>query len=166
MGIMITSDLKWASNTEYMCKKAYKRIWTLDIEPLTILDVYEKEIRSILELAVPAWHSGITLKQSLDIERVQKVAVNIILSNPVTGRCDMSYDMALVILNLEPLYVRREKLCEKFAKKTIKSRHSDIFQQNQSEYNTRNKFRFTENKSNTSRCYNSPINYLTRILNS
>ena len=45
----------------------------LDIEPLIILDVYEKEIRSILELAVPAWHSGITLKQSRDIERVQKV---------------------------------------------------------------------------------------------
>ena len=47
------------------------------------------------------------------------MAVNIILSNPVTGRCDMSYEMALVILNLEPLYVRREKLCEKFGVATF-----------------------------------------------
>ena len=99
---------------------------------------------------MPAWHSGITIKQSLEIERVQKVAVNIILSNPVTGRCDM----ALVIMNLEPLYIRREKLCEKFAKKTLKSRHGDIFQPNLSEYNTRNKLKFTEN---TSRCYNSDL---------
>ena len=58
----------------------------LYIEPLTTLDVYEKDICSVLELTLPAWHSGITIKQSLEIERVQKVAVNIILSNPVTGR--------------------------------------------------------------------------------
>ena len=47
----------------------------LDVEPLVMLDVYLKEIRSILELAVPAWHSGLTQKQSADIERVQRVAV-------------------------------------------------------------------------------------------
>ena len=138
----------------------------LDIEPLIILDVYEKEIRSILELAVPAWHSGITLKQSRDIERVQKVAVKIILSNPLTGRCEMPYDMALVILNIEPLYIRREKLCRKFAKKTLNSRHSEMFHLNLSEHNTRNKAKFREYKSNTLRCHNSPINYLTRIPNS
>ena len=172
LGIMISSDLKWDCNTEYICKKAYKRMWSLrrmkilDIEPLVILDVYLKEIRSVLELAVPAWHSGITVKQSKDIERVQKVAVKIILSNSLTGRCDMPYDMALVILNLEPLFVRREKLCEKFAKDTLKSRHSDIFKPNPSDYNTRNKLKYKEYKSNTLRCHNSPINYLTRLLNS
>ena len=143
-----------------------RRMKILDIEPLLILDVYLKEIRSVLELAVPAWHSGITVKQSNDIERVQKVAVKIILSNHLTGRCDMPYDMALVILNLEPLSVRREKLCEKFAKETLKSRHSDIFKLNPSDYNTRNKLKYKEYKSNTIRCHNSPINYLTRILNS
>ena len=132
LGIMITSDLKWAVNTEYICKKAYKRMWilrrmkVLDIEPLVMLEIYEKEIRSILELAVPAWHSGITIKQSDDIERVQKTAVNIILSSSINGKCDMSYDMALVTLSLEPLSVRRDKLCRTFAKKTLKSRHRDI----------------------------------------
>jgi hypothetical protein len=32
--------------------------------------------------------------------------------------------MALVILELEPLEVRREQLCKTFAKKTLKSKHS------------------------------------------
>ena len=56
-----------------------RRMKVLDVEPLSILDVYLKEIRSILELAVPAWHSGLTVKQAEDIERVQKVALKIIL---------------------------------------------------------------------------------------
>ena len=29
LGIILTSDLKWAANTEYVCKKAYKKMWTL-----------------------------------------------------------------------------------------------------------------------------------------
>ena len=84
----------------------------LDIEPLVMLEVYMKEIRSVLELAVPAWHSGLTLKQTADIERVQRVAVTIILSDCTTGTCEYSYEMALVILELEPLEVRRQKLCQ------------------------------------------------------
>ena len=71
----------------------------LDIDPLVILDVYEKEIRSVLELAVPAWHSGLTAKQSDDIERVPRVAVRIILSDSMSGKSDFS---SLVTPNLEP----------------------------------------------------------------
>ena len=69
LGIVITNDLKWERNTHFICTKAYRKIWILrrlkqlDIEPLYILEVYLKEIRSILELAVPAWHSGLTNNQ-------------------------------------------------------------------------------------------------------
>ena len=96
LGVILTSDLKWAANSEYICKKAYSKMWTLrrlklmEIEPLKILDVYKKEIRSVLELAVPAWHSGLTLRQAADIERVQRVAVYIILSDSHTGRSELS----------------------------------------------------------------------------
>ena len=170
LGLIITNDLKWAANTDYICKNAYKRIWTLrrmkklDVEPLVILDVYNKEIRSILELAVPAWHSGLTVKQGADIERVQRVALHIILSDSVTGKCELTYDMALVTLGLEPLDARRDKLCYSFAKKTLKSRHSDMFSRSV-QPNKRNKNTYTENYSRTRRCYNSPLNYLTRLLN-
>ena len=39
----------------------------LDVDPYVILDVYVKEIRAIFVLAVPAWHSGLSKKQSADI---------------------------------------------------------------------------------------------------
>ena len=171
LGIILTNDLKWAANSEYICKKAYKRMWTLrrmkvlDVEPLVILDVYMKEIRSLLELAVPAWHSGLTLKQTADIERVQRVAVHIILSDSKTGRSDYSYNMALVTLGLEPLKVRREKLCLTFAQKALKSRHKDMFTENGNQHYTRNKANYYEPKSNNRRFFKSPLNYLVRLLN-
>ena len=137
----------------------------LDVEPLVILDVYLKEIRSLLELAVPAWNSDLTQKQIADIERVQRVAVSIILSDSKTGSSEFSYNMALVILDLEPLEVRREKLCKTFARKTLKTRHNDIFKVNPNQHYTRNKPEFFENRCNTRRYFNSPVNYLTRLLN-
>ena len=142
-----------------------RRMKVLNLDPLLILDVYVKEIRSVLELAVPAWHSGLTQRQSSDIERVQKVALNIILSDHKTGMSEYSYEMALVILDIEPLDVRREKLCLSFARKTLKSRHRDMFVVNASEHFTREKPTFIEPKTNTRRFFNSPLNYLTRLLN-
>jgi hypothetical protein len=106
LGVMISDDLKWNSNTDYICKKAYKKMWVLrrmkvlDLEPAVILDVYLKEIRSLLELAVPAWHSGLTLKQSVDIERVQRLALEIILSDVATEKSEYNYDMAMVVLDI------------------------------------------------------------------
>ena len=44
----------------------------LDLDIHKMFDVYIKEIRSILELAVPVWHSGLTKQQATDIERIQK----------------------------------------------------------------------------------------------
>ena len=143
LGAIITNDLKWTANTEYICKRAYKRMWTLhrmkklDVDPYVLLDVYTKEIRAVLELAVPAWNSGLTKKQVYDIERVQRIACNIILSDSNTGRCDFSYDMALVTLGLEPLERRRRKLCMTFAKKTLKSRHSSMFVLNTNHHSTK-----------------------------
>ena len=87
-----------------------RRMKLLDVDPTIICDVYVKEIRSLLELAVPAWHSGLTKKQSGDIERVQKVAVGVILGDR-NGNCYLSYNMAMAALELEPLHCRREKLC-------------------------------------------------------
>ena len=136
----------------------------LAVDPVVILDVYLKEVRSILELAVPAWHSGLTRKQSAEIERIQKIAVNIILSNP-RERNNLSYRKSIEALGLDPLEKRRLKLCKNFAKKTLKSRHSDLFQENPSSYNTRCKRSFVEHNTNSSRAFMSPLVFLTRLLN-
>ena len=72
--------------TQNIYAKSYSREfglleeWKLKPSSFDNLDVYEKEICSVLELAVPAWHSGITWKQSGYIERIQKVAVRLLLS--------------------------------------------------------------------------------------
>ena len=44
-----------------------------------LFDVYIKEIRSVLELAVPVWHPGLTKSQTNKIENVQNLAFKIIL---------------------------------------------------------------------------------------
>ena len=44
-----------------------------------LLDVYIKQVRSILEYAVPVWHSGITGEDRVAIERIQKSAFCIML---------------------------------------------------------------------------------------
>ena len=138
-----------------------KRLKLLDVDPFFILDVF---VRSVVELAVPAWHSGLTLKQAANIERVQRVAVNIILSDCHTDLSKYSYHESLEVLELEPLDVRRERLCLSFAIKTQKSRHSDMFA-DQHKYETRTKTQFYEHISKKTRFYNSPSNYLTRLLN-
>ena len=93
----------------------------LGMNELTLVDYFMKEVRVHLELAVPIWHSGLTLKLSADIERVQRIAIRFILD-----RSDLSYDQSCTQLGLKPLNIRRTELCERFARKTAKkSTHKD-----------------------------------------
>ena len=172
LGVIISDDLKWSENTSFICSKAYKRLWRLrrmkilDIDPTIILDVYIKEIRPLLEMGAPAWHSGLTMKQSAEIERVQKTAVRIILGATTDRRGISSYTNSLTILGIEKLEERRLRLCINFAKKSLKSRHKDMFQPNPSTQNTRNRKPYHEHHVNTVRAFQSPLVFLTRLLNS
>ena len=85
LGVQVRSDLSWSSNTSAMCKAAYARLWMLRrLKPLgasdeELLDVYEKQIRCMLEFSTPVWTSGLTQAEETQIERVQKAAFAIIL---------------------------------------------------------------------------------------
>ena len=132
LGLILWSDMKWSSNTENMIEKAYKRVWilrrlkALGADKFKLLDVYIKQVRSVLELAVPAWHSGLTVGEKVDIERVQKSALQIIL-----GMNYSTYKLALKHFNLDTLEERRVVLCEKFSKKAIKHpKHTNWFKPN------------------------------------
>ena len=57
-----------------------RRMKLLDLELLVLLDFYSKEVRSVVELAVSVEYTGARVKQSNDLERVQRVAVSIIMS--------------------------------------------------------------------------------------
>ena len=122
----MTPNLKWSANTAYICKKAYKNMWmvrrmkVMGMDTFTMVDYYMKDIRVHLELAVPVWQSGLTLKLSADLERVQRVAVSIMLDN-------VSYEPACALLGLKPLHVRRLELCERFVVTSMNGRHKDLF---------------------------------------
>ena len=59
LGIQISSDLSWHKNTKFICQKGYSRLWMLGnlkrhgASLADMKDVYEKQVRSVLELAVP-----------------------------------------------------------------------------------------------------------------
>ena len=121
LGVVLRSDLSWSSTTVDIVKRANKKLWCLKrlkklgADQNDLLDVYNKQIRSILEYAVPVWHPSLTGEDRLKIERVQKSALCIIL-----GEGYKSYRAALKLLKVETLFQRRNKLCEKFAKKSFK----------------------------------------------
>ena len=168
LGVTLRADLKWSSNTETMVKKANKRIWilrrlkNLGASLPDLIDVYTKQIRSVLELAVPVWHSSITQQERTDIERVQKSVLHVLLGDRYT-----SYEYALTLVNLESLELRREKLCLKFAKKAEKNdKHQKWFEPLNKARTTRQKpDRYCNIFARTVRFEKSPIFYLTTILN-
>ena len=107
LGVQIQSNLKWQKNTDYICQKASKRIWLIrrlkkiGIGTDLLKDFYVKEIRPLLELSVPVWHSGLTLAQSHQIERIQRLIVSLIFSEH-----NFSYKVSRTLLELEPLYLK------------------------------------------------------------
>ena len=122
--------------------------------------VYTKEIRSILEMAVPVWHSGLANQQTNDIESVQKVAMRIILQDQYT-----SYQLACETLTAQTLSDQRTKLCHKFASKNLKSENS-FFTKVGTNVETRQKSDLVrEYKCNFGRYFKSSLPYLARLLN-
>jgi len=73
-------------------------------------------IRSKLEQSASVWHSSLTKNNEIDLERVQKLALKVILKDKYG-----EYKSALRKLNIESLFDRRELLCLKFAKKRFKA---------------------------------------------
>ena len=88
----------------------------MNLDIYQLFDVYTKEIRSILEMAVPVWHSALTNKQTADIESIQKVAMQINLQENY-----ISYAFACTKFASQTLEERRTKLCYRFATKNLKS---------------------------------------------
>ena len=106
---------------------------TLGASDHQLVDVYIKQVRSVLELAVPVWHSSLTVADKISIERVQKSALQIIL-----GLEYDSYKSTCHYLDLETLEVWRQKLCKKFCIKTVKNaKHTKWFKVNTKTSKTR-----------------------------
>ena len=88
------------------------KLYAFNIPDDDLVNIYVLYIRSILEQNCQVWHHAITQEEKSDLERVQKVALKIILKDRYT-----TYEQALTHLNLDYLSIRREKLCLNFATK-------------------------------------------------
>ena len=168
LGYMLTKDMKPETHVNFIIDKCYKRLWAVrklksfGVEPHDILKFFFMKIRSVLESSCPVFHSMLTCEDSNNIERIQKITLRIILGNKYE-----SYTQACKYLKVETLESRRLSLSLNFALKLLDSKHGKEF------------FQFTENKdiflrtkpilvqpfAHTERYRNSPLPYLTRLLN-
>ena len=158
---------KWKKNTEYLVSKARQKIWILHrLVPLglslhELFDVYIKEIRSILEFAVPVWHSSLTSKQSSSIEAVQKLALKIILRQKYT-----SYHEACNYFNTKTLLERRKMICLRFATKNIASDHCLFTLPTPDERLRPRNIKVKEFRCNSVQFERSSLPYLASLINS
>ena len=119
-------------------------------------------ISSVLEFATPYFTPIMTIKQSSDIEGIQKIVMKVIL-----GRRYQLYDQACKLLDVSSLQNRRKHLSLNFALACLKSpQHSNLFVQRKSMYyKLRNIKSFEVPFCHTKRYSCSPIPYLTSLLN-
>ena len=169
LGTHITDDLKWDKNTSEIVKKANRRMQILTqaasftTNRQDLKRIYLSYIRSILDQSAVVWHSSLSQKNKRDLERVQKVAVRIIVGKNYTN-----YKENLLELNLKNLNVRRENICLNFAKKCLKNdKVKNMFPKriNLHKMKKRSQEIYKINMAKTKRYKKSAIPYMARILN-
>ena len=168
LGVIIQSNMKWDLNTNYICGKAYDRIWmirrlkALGATCSELVDVYNKQVRCVLEMAAPVWTPALTKCQVTQIERVQKTVCAVILGS---SYCD--YSSAMKTLNLSSLSDRRVELCTTFSKRCYKSKKYNTWfveRGNQSIKTRSKKNTLLPVLTRTSRYEKSPLPYMTALL--
>ena len=147
------------ANKMFWCLRRLKALGATNED---LKEVYIKQIRCILEYAAPVWHSSGTKEESIQIERVQKSALRIILCGNY-----QSYKNALEHMQIERLCRGRQKLCIKFTRKCQKVKRSvtgsKLKRKNPWQGKKFKKIRSVY--SWTIRYDQSPIKYLTKLLN-
>ena len=136
-----------------------RRMLAFNLDIYQMFDIYCKEIRSILEMAVPVWHSGLTRQQTQDIERIQKLAMKIILKEKY-----ITYQLACNTFSTQTLELRRLKLCSKFSDKNLKSENSFFTKLGQG-VATRQSDVVREYRCHTGRFQNSSLPFLAKLVN-
>ena len=167
LGVVLNDQLTWHSNTDFLVKKAYKRmimlhkLYEFGLEVEEMVNIYFLYIRSILESSAIVWHSAITNGEEMELERVQKVALRIILKDEYEN-----YSQALLLTNLETLKERRTILCKKFALNCVNNeKTAAMFPVNPSTVDTRHHEHYFVQPARTDRLRDSAIPYMQRLLN-
>ena len=168
LGLILSDDLSWRKNTDYLITKANARMMIVrklvefSIPYEDLVNLYCIFIRSILEFNSAVWFSSISEEESHDLERVQKNVCRLILKNKF-----IDYDQALTQLKLETLKERRAKLALKFAEKCLKNDEmKHLFPRNcPSKHNLRKTEEYQVKFAHSKRLFKSAIPTLQRMLN-
>ena len=167
LGVILTDDLKWHKNTQNLVKRCYQRMiiirnfYSFNVPIAELVNIYCLYIRSVAEQSCVVWGSAITVEEENDLERIQKVALRIILKEKY-----VSYSNALAIAKLDTLKSRRIVLMHRFAIKCTKNQFTQgMFPLNKSKVNTRNKEKYAVTHAKTGRLAKSAIPTMQRLLN-
>ena len=139
-----------------------KRLLQMGASQETLIDTYDKQVRTILEYCVPVWHPRLTRSQSQQLERVQNVSMRVILGDKYSSSSNARHR-----LKFDTLYQRRSNICLKFGMKALEHpNHSKWFQPNDTNNPSRiQKPRLREPYCRTERYRHSTIPFLTRMIN-
>ena len=166
LGYWFSIDMKTNRHVEHILSISYKRLWAIrklkqaGISNEDILHFYFVKIRSVLESNCPVFHSMLTKENTDDIERIQKIVLRIVMNTEYSG-----YHNACITLNVPTLQTRRVKLSLSFALKCVASDKFNHFFKQNIHTNIRSPDMFDVPFAHTSRYFNSPKVYLTRLLN-
>ena len=171
VGYIMRSDMRTCSNTEYLVRKAFKRMWiigrlaALGASISRLVDVLQKQVLSVLWLGAPAWFCQLTKYEKHDIDRVAKVGLRIIF-----GEAYLGFDRTLSQAQILRPSVQLARMTHKFAVKSSKhEKFSQWFQPAPARHiNTRsskNMPRYANIPARTARYRKSPNPYMTELLN-
>ena len=167
LGVIVSDNLKWHSNTASLVTRCYQRMTilrnlnTFHVPVGEMVNIYCLYIRSVAEQSSVVWSSSITSGEEYDLERIQKVALRVILRENY-----VDYRNALYLTNLKTLKARRAQLSKVFAIKCTKNeRTKDIFPLKTQIVNTRNPELYEVTKAKTNRLAKSAIPSMQRQLN-
>ena len=122
VGYMIRSDLKTISNTNYIVRKAYKKMWiirrlkAMGASPEQMLPVLRAQVLSTLNFASPAWSTMLSKSEKSQIESVLKTGLYL-----VYGPRYRSFNWALNQSQMVSLEDQRKKAFIKFTKDCTRS---------------------------------------------
>ena len=167
LGVHLSEDLTWHSNTNSLVKRAYarmeilRRLSSFNVPKKQLVQIYMLYIRSVTEQSSVVWSSSITEEESEALERTQKVALKIIYQTEY-----LSYSNALFLANLPTLVRRRETLLYNFGVKTFKNPKTTHFiRRNHHSKILRNQEVFTVEHARTTRFAKSALNSIAHMLN-
>ena len=122
VGYQLRTDLKTISNTNYIVKRAWKRMWVLrrlksmGAKEQDLLKVLRAQVLSVLQFATPAWSTLLTVLECARIESVLKTGLYL-----VYGERYQSFNWALKEAQMCSLKDQRTKMLKNFTRRCLRN---------------------------------------------